>query len=110
MISCKKVIVSVPQLLQLAPSKCLLPNCLSPLSCKTQFKGCGLLLHFSCTMGHTYSWTSSAEHLDKAGNSVHSNNLLLGVSCLLSGNSFTMIAKMLRFMGVKVFSNHMFYR
>lgn len=109
-IHCEKVIVSMPQLLQLVPSTCIHPSCASALSHKTQFRGCGVYLHFRCDQGHTYSWSSSDEHLDKRGNSVQSNNLLLAASCLLSGNSFSKISQMLDFMHVKIFSENMYYR
>ena len=109
-IHCEKVIVSMPQLLQLVPSTCIHPSCASTLSCKTQFKGYGVYLHFKCDQGHTYSWSSSDEHLDKRRNSVQSNNLLLAASCLLSGNSFSKISQMLDFMHVKIFSENMYYR
>ena len=84
--------MSMPQLLQLVPSKCIHPSCALPLS---QFRGCSVYLHFRCDQGHTYSWSSSNEHLDKRGNSIQSNNLLVAASCLLSGNSFSKISQML---------------
>ena len=54
----------------------------------------------------TYSWSSSDEHLDKRGYSVHSNNLLLGAACLLSGNCFSKVSRMLEFMGVNFFRKY----
>ena len=109
-IQCDKIIVSMPQLLQLVPSTCLHPSCTSKLSHSTQFRGCGVYLHFKCDVGHTYSWSSSDEHLDKRGYSIHSNNLLLSAACLLSGNCFSKISQMLEFMGIKTFSENMYYR
>lgn len=109
-IQCDKVIVSMTQLLQLVPSACLHPSCTSKLSHSIQFRGCGVYLHFRCDQGHTYSWSSSDEHLDKRGYSVHSNNLLLGAACLLSGNCFSKVSQMLEFMGIKTFSENMYYR
>ena len=76
-----KVIVSMPQLLQLVPSTCLHPSCASKLSHSTQFRGCGVYLHFRCDQGHTYSWSSSYEHLDKRGYSVHSIYCLVLLVC-----------------------------
>ena len=104
-----KVIVSMPQLLQLVPSTCLHP-CTSKLSHSIQFRGCGVYLHFRCDQGHTYSWSSSDEHLDKRGYSVHSNDLLLAGACLLSGNCFSKVSQMLEFMGIKTFSENLYYR
>lgn len=109
-IQCDKVIVSMPRLLQLVPSTCLHPSCASKVSHSIQFRGCGVYLHFRCDQGHTYSWSSSDEHLDKRGYSVHSNNLLLGAACLLSGNCFSKVSQMLEFMGIKTFSENMYYR
>ena len=69
-----------------------------------------MYLHFRCGQGHSYSWSSSDEHLDKRGNSIQSNNLVVAASCLLSGNSFSKLLQMLDFMRMKIFSESMFYR
>lgn len=110
LIGCKKVIVSVPQLMQLLPVQCIRATCSQPVTVKEQYRGCGLLFHFSCGAGHSYTWSSSGEHLNADGIAVHANNLLLAASCLLSGNSFSKIERMFNFMGLQCISEQMYYR
>ena len=110
LLRCSKVIVSVPQLLQLAPSKCNQLNCFQPVTVKEQYKGSVLLLSFSCGAGHSYSWASSGVHLNTEGVPLHANNLLLATSCLLSGNSYSKVERMFKFMGLHCFSEQMYYR
>ena len=96
--------------MQLVPAECLKTDCSLPVTTKLLYRGCGVLLRFTCSIGHNYTWSSSAEHLNAAGNSVHGSNLLLAAACLLSGNSFTKLKRMFKFMGLKLFSDHMYYR
>ena len=110
LLECSKVIVSVPQLLQLVPSQCIRYNCFKPIVIKEQYKGCVLLLNISCEAGHCYTWSSSGEHLNAAGIALHGNNLLLAAVCLLSGNSYSKIYRMFQFMGLHCFSEQMYYR
>ena len=105
-----KVVVSMPQLMQLIPPVCLQRGCLLPLSARTDYKGCGVLVHLTCSAGHRFVWSSSPEHLNHDRSAIHSNNLLLAASLLLSGNSFAKIQLMFKFMGLKMISRDMYYR
>lgn len=85
-----KVVVSMPQLLQLIPTLSLQEGYLIfPLNDREQYRGCGVLVHFSCTAGNSSSWSSSPDHLNHEESAIHSNNLLLAASLLLLGNSDT---------------------
>lgn len=105
-----KVVVSMPQLMQLIPTVCLQEGCLLPLNAHQEYRGCGVLVHLTCIAGHRFSWSSSPEHLNHEMSAIHSNNLLLAASLLLSGNSFAKIQLMFKFMGLKMISRDMYYR
>ena len=100
----------MPQLRQLIPTVCLREGCLLSLTAREEYRGCGVLVHPSCTAGHRFAWISSPRHLNCELSAIHSNNLLLASSLLLSGNSFAKIQLMFKFMGLKMISKDMFYR
>ena len=79
-----KVVVSMPQLMQLIPPMCLQKGCLLPLNARTDYRGCGVLVHLTYNAGHRFVWSSSPEHLNHDRSAIHSNNLLLAASLLLS--------------------------
>lgn len=80
-----KVVVSMPQLMQLIPPMCLQKGCLLPLSARTDYRGCGVLVHLTCNAGHRFVWSSSPEHLNHDRSAIHSNNLLFGSLSTLVG-------------------------
>ena len=110
MIKDSKVIVSLSQLQQLIPTRCVSRGCDATLSATEKFRGCGVVIYLKCSKGHTFTWSSSPQHHDKRGQSIHSNNLLLAAACLISGNSYAKIELFCRFMGLKVISEAMYYR
>ena len=110
MISDDKVIVSVPQLMQLIPDTCYINGCLSPISSSHRYRGCAIIITFTCKNGHEYSWSSSPELLSSAGYAIHSNNLVFASGILCSGNAFAKIKRMMEFMGVKCISQATYYR
>ena len=107
MIEQPKVVVSLSQLRQLIPTRCILQGCDDTLTTAEKFRGCGIVIRFKCSKGHTFTWSSSPEHLDGRGQSVYSNNLLMSAACLTSGNSNANIELFCRFM--KVISEAMYY-
>ena len=109
-IAATKVIVSVPQLLQLVPKICLVKKCSGSVTIHQQFVGATLVLIISCSSGHSYVWYSSPQHLNKVGYRVFYNNVLVAASVLLSGNAYDKIVRMMKFMGVKCMTNSSFYR
>lgn len=109
-LSSVKVVVSMPQLLQLIPTVCLHEGCSLRLNAREEYRGCGVLVHLTCIAGHRFIWSSSPEHLNHENIAIYSNNLLLAASLLLSGNSFAKIQLMFKFMGLKMISRDMYYR
>ena len=107
---CEKVIVSVSQLLQLLPPRCYNEECRAALSTQQQYKGGVLVLSFSCSVGHRYTWPSSAESVSASGNRIHTNNILLAAACVLSGNSFEKLKQLFKFLGLVTITNRTFYR
>ena len=105
-----QVVVSMQQLMQLIPSVCLHENCHLPLKSREEYRGCGVLIHLTCVVGHRFTWSSSPAHVNHEGSAIHSNNLLLASSLLLSGNSFAKVQQMFKFMGLKMISKAMYYR
>lgn len=100
-----KVVVSMSQLLQQLCVFKKVAICL--LTAREQYRGCGVVVHLTC---HSFSWGSSPEHLNHKASAIHSNNLLLAASLLLSGNSFVKIQLMFNCMGLKMISKDMYYR
>lgn len=107
---CEKVVVSFPQLIQLLPEHCYIEKCTATLSTWQQYKGGVLVLKFSCSAGHHYMWSSSAESVSACGNSIHTNNILIAAACILSGNSFEKLKQMCKFMGLVTITNRTFYK
>ena len=102
-----KVVVSIPQLMQLAPRVCVVTDCSELVTVRNEYKGCGVLVHMNCSAGHRYTWSSSPQHVDSRGRAIYSNNLLL--SCA-SGNSFSKLRLMFKFMGLKFITSTMHCR
>ena len=105
-----KVIVSMPQLMQLAPRVCVMTHCLERVTLRNEYKGCGVLVHMNCSAGHHYTWSSSPQHVDCRGRAVYSNNLLFSSACVVSGSSVSKIQLMFDFMGLKTITSAMHYR
>ena len=86
-IAATKVIVSVPQLLQLVPRICHVSKCFGSVTIHEHHIGATLVLHVTCSSGHSYIWYSSPQHLDKSGSGVFYKNILLAASVLFFGNA-----------------------
>ena len=110
MVQCPKVIVAVPQLLQLVPRTCLQPGCSEPLTTTPTFLGCSVVLTMVCPQDHSFSWCSSSRHLNSIGIPICASNLLLAGSILFSGNAFHKIDQLFHFLGLKCISEASFYR
>lgn len=109
-IAATKVIVSVPQLLQLVPKICYMRKCSGSVNIHQRYIGATLALTVSCSSGHSYIWYSSPQHLNKSGSRVFYNNMLLAACVLLSGNAHHKIVRMMNFMQLKCITNSTFYR
>ena len=110
MIGNTKVIVSFSQLRQLIPTVCLSQGCGATVRVTERFRGCGVVICMKCNKGHTFTWSSSPEHLDARNQSIYSNNLLMAAACLASGNSYANLRLFCTFMGLKVITEAMYYR
>ena len=104
-----KVIVTVPQLLQLIPDTCYICNCSAPLSLSHRFRGCSIVITLQCKNDHEYLWSSSPQLINSAGYAVHSNNLVLACGMLCSGNTFAKVKRMMDFIGLKCISQATYY-
>ena len=100
-IAATKIIVSLPQLLQLVPKVCRVKNCLGSVSIQHQFVGATVVLTMACSSGHRYTWYSSPQHVNKVGSRIFYNNVLLAAAVLLSGNAHDKIVRMMKFLGLK---------
>ena len=109
-IAATKIIVSLPQLLQLVPKVCRVKNCLGSVSIQHQFVGATVVLTMACSSGHRYTWYSSPQHVNKVGSRIFYNNVLLAAAVLLSGNAHDKIVRMMKFLGLKCVTNSTFYR
>ena len=110
MINCDKVVVSLPQLLQLIPSRCQHTGCCENVTTSNRFTGCCLTITISCSTGHSFIWSSSAEHINASGVPIFSNNLLLSASLLFSGNAYNKIQQMFSCFRLHFPNPSMFYR
>ena len=108
-VAATKVIVSVPQLLQLVPKICHVKKCSGSVTIHERYIGATLALTVTCSSGHSYAWYSSPQHVDKGGSRVFYNNILLA-ACILSGNAHDKILRMMHFMGLKCIAISTFYR
>ena len=100
----------VAQLMQFVPRVCVMTHCSKQVTVRNEYKGCGVLVHMNCSAGHSYTWSSSPQHVDCRGQAVFSNNLLLSCACIVSGNSVSKTHLMFKFMGLKIITNTMHYR
>ena len=105
-----KVIVSIPQLLQLVPRICLHGQCSKTMTTKLRFVGATLVMMITCSDQHEHVWCSSPKHYNKKGVPLFYNNLFLAASCLLLGNAHHRIVEMMKYMGLKSITNSTFYR
>ena len=110
MANCDKVIVSLPQLHKLLPSHCQHLGCCENVTTSNRFIGCCLTITISCSGGHSFVWSSSAEHRNASGASIFSNNLLLAASLLFSGNAYNKLQQMFSFFRLHTTNHAMFYR
>ena len=96
--------------MQLAPRVCVVTDCSELVTVRNEYKGCGVLVHMNCSAGHRYTWSSSPQHVDSRGRAIYSNNLLLSCAYIVSGNSFSKLRLMFKFMGLKFITSTMHYR
>ena len=104
-----KVVVSIPQLMQLAPRVCVMTDCSELVTVRNEYKGCCVLIHMNCSAGHRNTWSSSPQHVDSKGRAIYSN-LLFSCACIVSGNFLSKLRLMFKFMGLKIITNAMHYR
>ena len=106
----EKYIISLSQVLKLAPNSCMVGFCGAPVTRSVRRSGAALVIKFSCPLGHNVDWTSSPTHSDSSANSIFAINFLLANSVLLSGNNITKIEMMFRYLGLGNISQSLFFR
>lgn len=109
MITCTKIHVSLPQLLQLVPKICQHHGCSLECRCTTRLLGCSLVISMTCPEGRNFLWRSSAEHVNIVGTSVLANNLLFATAILFSGCAFGKMKRLCDFLGLRCVSATTFY-
>ncbi len=110
MVSCHKVIVSLPSLIELLPKKCQHDCCQLPVQSNYKFGGCSVAITQTCLLGHEWVWRSGALHRDKKKAAMIANNLLLGAAILMSGNNFAKVERMFQMVNLHCISESTFYR
>ena len=71
MVTSKKVIVNIPNLLKLAQQKCHMSGCSEPIvHCVPIVQGCSLKLEMTCSAKHFMEWYSCPSITSKGGGCV----------------------------------------
>ena len=103
------MICSLSRLLQLARRKCSSDGCNS--QCNIYYKKCGccLLINGTCENGHKFTWESSERLLNQSISRLYQDNLSFASALLLSGNNFTKVELLCKFLGVPIISKSTFH-
>lgn len=101
----QKFIISETRLVNLFRGRCQEPGCASECTVKSKSVGCTMELWRNCQNGHKDKWHSSEEY-----GGMYSNNLQFPSAVLLSGNNYTKIELMSRFLGLSCLSRASFLR
>ena len=91
---------------QLHGDKCNRPGCGRNCVFKKTYVGTCLVVSWRCSAGHIGGRWASQPTCDK----LRAGNLLLASSILLSGNSFTKVGLLFKFLNLQYFSSTLFYR
>ena len=101
----QKFVVSETKLIDLFRGRCQEPGCSSECTVKSKSVGCTMELWWNCQNGHSGKWNSSEKY-----GGMYSNNLQFSAAVLLSGNNYTKIELMSRFLGLACPSKSSFLR
>ncbi len=101
----KKFICSLDLLLELLQLRCHIPGCQAKPSIQYHFVGVTLVVNCVCLSGHNYRFCSSQKL-----NDIYANNLQTAASIQLSGNNFSKIERMARFLNLEFISSSTYYR
>ena len=111
MITCKKVLINVPNLLELAKHKCHRPDCSKPIvRCVPTISGCSIKLELMCSEKHLIEWYSCPNVTSKGGGSIPANNILQAAGILFSGSHYSKYFMMNRICNAHGISESIFYR
>ena len=103
----KKFICSLDLLLELLQLRCHIPGCQAKPSIQYHFVGVTLVVNCvcNCLLGYNYRFCSSQKL-----NDIYANNLQTAASILLSGNNFSKIERMARFLNLEFISSSTYHR
>ena len=105
MVKEKKFICSLDILLAVFQARCQTPGCTALPSLRYTFVGITFILNCECSSGHKYRFCSS-----HVANEIHSNNLQVAASIILSGSNFAKVERMARFLSLEFLSKSTYYR
>lgn len=105
MISGCKLIVSESKITDLFKGKCKEPGCDNECQVKSKGIGCTQEIWWTCQNGHKGKWSSSEKY-----GGMYSNNLQFSVALLLSGNNYSKVELMTRFLSLSCLSEALFFR
>ena len=88
--------------------RCEIPGCNKGVMVTHRFEGACLVIQKKCKAMHTMEWMSSPGHRNALGYSVQVINILFAPSLLFSGNNFTKIELMTKFLGLRMISRSSF--
>ena len=88
--------------------RCEIPGCNKGVTVTHRFEGACLVIQKKCKVMHIMEWMSSPGHRNALGYSVPVINILFASSLLHSGNNFTKIELMTKFLGLRMISRSSF--
>ena len=106
----QRVIVDEDCLFQLLGPTYRNQACDQPISVVSTYIGATLTLRWQCVSGHQGSWSSSKRCRSKTGYPFFLNNMLLASSLFLSGNLFSKVALLCKFLNLRMISASTYYR
>ncbi len=101
----KKFVVSECKIIDLFKGRCREPSCDSDCHVKSKSVGCTQEIWWSCKNGHKGKWSSSEKY-----GGMYANNLQFSAAVLLSGNNYTKIELMGKFLALACPSKASFFR
>lgn len=111
MVKCKKVLVNVPNLLNLAQQKCHRPDCCEAIvKCTHIISGCSIKLEMTCSASHITEWYSCPQMTSKGGGVIPANNMLEAAGILFSGSHYAKYFMFNRIRNVHGISESTYYR
>ena len=104
-ISGQKFIVSESKIMDLFKRRCPEPSCSSQCKVRSKSVGCTQEIWLTCQNGHKGKWSSSEKY-----GGLYSNNLQFSAAVLLSGNNYSKVELMSRFLALACPSKASFFR